>query len=199
MAQNLLTVEQWQSIRTIWEYDPGEPTYSQASGRASDKYKFTAPGKTTVAARAKKEGWQRKSSLNGINVAAQRKADQGSNSDGSAKVLDGALDASNPKKEQAARSESEDLRAEVLIRHRTEWKNVAVLRQEALAIRLTNADGAFGKAKLAKITAEMTMIQQIGERKAWGLDIIVDPRSVKDMSDEELESAAAGRPVSPRV
>lgn len=195
MARNLLSPEQWQSIRTIWEYDPGEPTYRQASGQASDKFKFTAPGKTTVESRAKKEGWQRKSSLNGINVAAQRKADKMSNSDGSAKVSD----ASDPKKEQAARLESEDLRAEVLIRHRTEWKNVAVLRQEALVIRASNPDNAFTKAKLAKITAEMTMIQQIGERKAWGLDVIVDPRSVKDMSDEELEAAAAGKPVSPRA
>jgi hypothetical protein len=44
------------------------------------------------------------------------------------------------------------------------------LRQEAIADREADHKEAFERAKLAKITAEMTAIQQAGERKAWGLD-----------------------------
>jgi len=85
-------------------------------------------------------------------------------SDGAPKELDGKLDASSTKKEQAAREESEDLRAEVIARHRTEWRQIVALRQEALAIRSNNPHGAFAKSKLAKINAEITAIQQAGER-----------------------------------
>ena len=61
-------------------------------------------------------------------------------------------------------------RVAVVARHRTEWEQVAALRREALQVREDDPADAFQRAKLAKITAEMTAIQQAGERKAWGLD-----------------------------
>jgi hypothetical protein len=76
MAVIRLTPEQWQAIQTIWEYDPDEPSYNAASLRASEKFKFLAPGKTTIESRAKKQGWKRRGSLNGINFSAQKKADE---------------------------------------------------------------------------------------------------------------------------
>ncbi len=94
---------------------------------------------------------------------------------------------------QASRTESEDLRAEVTARHRQEWKQVAILRQEALAVRVSNPDQAMVKAKLAKIVAETTAIQQAGERKAWGLDILVDPGALKDLTDQQLEDIINGK------
>lgn len=48
---------------------------------------------------------------------------------------------------------------------------VAKLRQEAVDKRKEDQDSAFAAAKFAKITAEMTAIQQAGERKAWSLDV----------------------------
>ena len=144
MATARLTPDQWQAIRTIWEYDPDEPTYNAASGKASGKFKFSAPGKTTIESRAKKECWDRRGSLNGINSAAQRKADTLTLSDGAPVPSDAKppanSDGSDAKLAQAAREESENKRAEVIARHRTEWKQIAVLRQEALVIRTTNPD-----------------------------------------------------------
>jgi hypothetical protein len=55
-------------------------------------------------------------------------------------------------------------------RHQREWETVIMLRQEALSVREADSKEAFERAKLAKITAEMTAIQQTGERRAWGLD-----------------------------
>lgn len=197
MAVIRLTPDQWQAIQTIWEYDPDEPTYNAASLRASEKFKFKPPGKTTIESRAKKQGWERRGSLNGINSAAQRKADSLTLSDGGPVPSDakapGISDGSDPKLAQAARDESENKRAEVIARHRNEWKQIAVLRQEALALRTSNPDIAMSKIKLAKIAAETTAIQQVGERKAWGLDILVDPGSVKNMTDEQLEAIIAGK------
>ena len=199
MAREKLSDEHWKAIREVWEYDPDEPTYNEAAGRSAQKHGFAAPGKSTIDFRAKKEGWERRGSLRGVNTAAQRKADRMTRPDGSPVALDGPLDASSLKKEQAAREESEDKRAEVIARHRQEWQQVAGLRQEAVRARHTrdNPAGsfqdAFDKAKLAKITAEATAIQQAGERKAWGLDIVMDPGQVQDCSDAQLEALARGR------
>lgn len=192
-----LTPEQWQAIRTRWEYDPDEPTYNVAAERASGKFEFPAPAKSSIDDRAKREGWQRRGNLNGINKAAQRKADKLVDSDGNRTPPPKEPDASgnkkaNPAAEQAARDESEQLRAEVLARHRVEWKQIAVLRQEALNIRLLRPDEAFTRSKLAKINAEITAIQQIGERKAWGLD--VEPSAnIGELTDDELEALAKGK------
>ena len=176
---------QWQAIRTAWEYDPDEPSYNAAAQRAGQKFAFAPPGKSSIDARAKREQWQRRGSLHGIVAAAQRKADHMTTSEG--------VGIANAGKAQASREESEDKRAEVTVRHRTEWRQVAVLRQEALAIRTTDPDGAMAKMRLAKTAAETTGIQQQGERKAWGLDVLMDVGSLKDMTDEQLEAIANGK------
>ena len=76
----------------------------------------------------------------------------------------------NPKKKAAAIDAAADETAAVVRRHRQEWVQVAKLRQEALERRVRDPKESFERAKLAKITAEMTALQQAGERKAWGLD-----------------------------
>ena len=75
-----LTPEQWQSVRTVWEYDPDEPSLTVAAERAAKKHKFTAPNKSSLSRKMEadvKAGqpWERRASLNGINKAAHRKAD----------------------------------------------------------------------------------------------------------------------------
>lgn len=219
--RNHVTPEQWAAIRHSWEYDPDKPTYLQAAERAAKKHAFTAPSKSTVADRADREKWERKGSMAGVNAAAQRKADTlgdgpvvGGQPDGPDAASDGKPDTSGPKKAgaaaspsdpklaQSAREDAEDLRASVLHRHREEWKQVAGLRQEALIKRPRMVNGvlvpgdvakAFEAAKLAKITAEMTLIQQTGERKAWGLDVVIDPDQLKNLSDDDLANIAAGK------
>ena len=199
MAQKRLSADEWKSVRKEWEYDPGEPTYAEAGKAASEKHKFVAPGKTTIESRAKKEGWERRGSLKGINEAAQRKADRMVKSDGSPTDPDAGppkkLDASESTAgaDVAARDESEDKRAEVLARHRKEWAQVAVLRQESLQRRTADPVDAFNRAKLAKITAEITTLQQAGERKAWGMELVIDPSQFASMSDAQLEAIVAGK------
>lgn len=196
-----LTEPQWNAIRSVWEYDPDEPSHEVAASRAGKKYQFKPPSKSNVYARCQKEKWERRGSLNGINAAAQRKADTIVSSDGTRNEQNeqnaggGAKQngVPNPSMAQASRTESEDLRAEVNARHRTEWKQIAVLRQEALGLRATNLDTAMFKMKLAKVAAETTAIQQAGERKAWGLDILVDVGSLKDMTDEQLQAIIDGK------
>jgi hypothetical protein len=189
---NRLTPEQWQSIRTIWEYNPDEPALTAAAAIAGNKHGFSPPTKQSLSEHAKKNGWERKGSMAGINQAAHRRADALVNPDGSERDKpDRKPDPSGPIKEAAAREESVDARSEVLARHRTEWKQVAVLRQEALQVRATDPDRAFARAKLAKITAEMTKIQQEGERKAWGLDDLGDFDPSR-MTDEQLERIIRG-------
>ena len=144
------------------------------------------------------QAWQRKS---GIGVAAQgrrircvsRPGNRTKQNEQNDKPGGKQNDVPNPAMAQASRTESEDLRAEVTARHRQEWKQVAILRQEALAVRVSNPDQAMVKAKLAKIVAETTAIQQAGERKAWGLDILVDPGALKDLTDQQLEDIINGK------
>lgn len=196
-----LNQPQWDAIRSVWEYDPDEPSYEVAAARAGKKYQFKPPSKSSVFERCAKEKWERRGSLNGINSAAQRKADLMVDSSGgrtkpnepNAEPGGNPNGVPNPAMAQASRAESENLRAEVTARHRSEWKNIAVLRQEAIALRDSNPDSAMFKIKLAKLSAETTAIQQAGERKAWGLDILVDPGSVKDMTDAELEAIINGK------
>lgn len=193
----------WDSIRTVWEYDPDEPSYATSAERAGAKHGFKAPTKGAIAKRISLDAeagkpWERRGSISGINKAAHRKADALVDSTGGLKTTDGNAGGNadgnlvSTKKEQAARSESEDLRAEVIARHRNEWKQIVALRQEALKDRINNPDTSFLRAKLAKITSEITKIQQDGERKAWGLDELGDFDPSK-LTDAQIEDIMAGR------
>jgi hypothetical protein len=139
--------------------------------------------------------WSRRTDMAGIVEAAHRKADRLVGSDG-AKLngdLNAQLNVQDDKKEKAHRGESEDLRAEVIARHRREWQIAAILRNEALQDRKVDVKASFDKAKLAKITTEMLKIQQDGERKAWGLeDVNID---VSTLTDAQLADLIAGKPV----
>jgi hypothetical protein len=174
----------WDAVRTVWEYDPSEPSLTASAQRAAEKHNFIAPSKVQVHRRMnadKKAGnpWERRSTLNGINQSAHRKADAMVYSDGERRPYASAT------VEQANRQESEDARAEVLARHRSEWRQIVALRQESIAKRQTDPVIALNKARLVNILAQTTKIQQEGERKAWGLDDNnFDPTK---MSDDELE------------
>lgn len=202
-----LSNEQWQAIRNAWECDPDSPSYEVAASRAGKKFSFTPPSKSNVYARCRKESWERKGTMNGINISAQRKADSLVDSDGERTKQNEQNESSGGKQNavssaalvQASREESEDKRAEVTARHRNEWRQVAVLRQESLALRNSNPSLAMDKARLAKISAEITTLQQAGERKAWGLDVIIDPADIKNLSDAELDMILSGRTVAPKL
>lgn len=226
-----LELDQWAQIRRAWEYDPDQPTYSEAGRRAAVKFGFSSPAKQVIGRRAVAEKWERMgvAAMVDVAAAAMRKADlvpnkeavgagpendpKGASGDGDGAEGVGKVTPTPAKKAMdasAARSSAEDaenLRAQVIARHRQEWGQVAQLRQEALVRRpkrdpITGAFGgtgsvaeAFEAAKLAKITSEMTSIQQAGERKAWGLDIVIDPDQLRTMSDADLERLVSGKPL----
>ena len=207
-----LTPEQWQSIRIVWEYDPDEPSFEVAAARAAKKYEFKAPRRQSVHERAKRDGWQRRGSLNGINAAAHRRADsqmnpapvpqpEGLPDSGGGQPDTEMADApdtvrpARPSAEAAmgAREGDVDKRTATNVRHRQEWVNIAVLRNEALSLRNTDAVRCSERLRQVKVAAEITSIQQAGERKAWGLDIPLDVVDLESLSDKALTAIAAGR------
>jgi len=202
MAQVILTPAQWAAIRQCWEYDLDEPGYIEAAIRTGDRLGFVPPSKQAISKRHTNDRqrgspWQRRGSLTGINQAAQRKADVLVEADYPIPSKQQITPTVTDPQERAViiqqgREEAEDKRAAVLARHRQEWKQVASLRQEALKDRASNPTQSFERAKLAKITAEMTSIQQSGERKAWGLDDVQIP-DLSRKSDNELRAILEGR------
>lgn len=190
MASAKLNDAQWAAVKQHWELDPDQPNLVDAATRAADRLGFALPTKQALHARYKREikrdgPWERKGTMAGVVQAAQRKADALVESDGSA-ASKAALEATAQNALQA-REQAEDKRAQVLARHRQEWRQVVQLREEALAVREVDREDAFERAKLAKITAEMTRIQQDGERKAWGLDEMQIP-DLSKKSDAELRA-----------
>lgn len=173
-----LSADQWTAMRLEWE---GEPvaTFSQLA------IKFCI-NKSEISRRAAKEGWTKRGVIGDINEIAQRKADARCDSDGNPTTQrkPNAVDL-------ATRDESEDLRAEVLARHRRDWAELVAFRKTALVeMKTAHARGdkeAWQVAKLAADTALANLrslaVAHDGERKAWGLDlksedeiIIANPR-----------------------
>lgn len=172
-----LSADQWAAMRLEWE---GEPV-ATFSGLGK-KY---GVDNSEISRRARRDGWTKRGVLGDINEAAQRKADARCDADGNStqrKLRDSDL---------ATRDESEDLRAEVLARHRRDWAEMVAFRKTALAeMKTAHARGdkeAWQVAKLAADTALANLrslaVAHDGERKAWGLDlkseeeiIIANPR-----------------------
>lgn len=69
-----------------------------------------------------------------------------------------------------ARPMVEDALSKLLERHKQELMAPRAISAEAIKIRNSDPDGAFQKAKLAKITAETLDLLHRAERRAWGID-----------------------------
>jgi len=181
----------WLEIRRRCEFDPDAPSFSAAAKRAADVHGFTAPGRSAVHARSRREKWARKAaSLAGVAAAAALRADALVDAEGAKKAaVESAANAVSAF-EQAA-----DDRAAVLARHRSEWGVIRVLIDEALAARAADVGDAFNRSKITKITAEALALKQAGERKAWGLDTFSDAPDidVSKLTDAELEAISKGK------
>lgn len=197
-----LQAAEWEAIRRSYEYDPDEPTPWEAARRAAEKHGFQLPSRQTIYNRQTAEKWERHSGLAGVVQAAHRKADRLVESDGTPTPPPPPPppppDTPAPKLDRLtesyqARQDAEDKRAEVLARHRQEWRQVAVLRQEALQLRQSEPSKADQRMRLAKTTAETTKLQQEGERKAWGLDEPPPLPDVTKLTDEQLKALARGK------
>jgi hypothetical protein len=162
-----LKADEWRVIRQIWEFDPDGVTYAEAASRAGERHGFKPPSKAAISKRAKAERWERRGSMDGIDAAAHLRADKlvtqterkpGVQGGGTGyNDIDAQPDTAAAEYEE--RREAEIRRAEIRARHRQEWQQIAVLRQEALKFRDSDLDQAFHRAKLAKISAESLSIQ----------------------------------------
>jgi hypothetical protein len=141
-----LTADQWAKVRA--EYEAGSGINAVAAKHGVSR--------KAVQKHIAAEGWTQD-----LEPAIRRQV---------AGKVAGAVAAGDPVKTALAMSEEAGRRAEVVLRHRAEWKQVIELREEALRGRLADPGGAFERAKIAKITSETIAIQQAGERKAWGLE-----------------------------
>ena len=163
MAQ--LKSEQWQAIRTSYENDVDNPTVEVAAERAALKFDFKAPHRSSIYEKIKKDEvggkpWVRVSSMHGINIVAQKKADRIAIDKTTTEKPDNKPDAKPDqkpepdtnliKKVQASKEESEDLRAAVLVRHREDLgaaRNAAIAakRKHKKAVTLDDKRIAFAK------------------------------------------------------
>lgn len=216
-----LTEAQWAAARRHWEYDGDEPSYQAAVERAASEFDFVPPSKQAVQQRAKREGWQRRGSMQGIVAAAQRKADRLA---AESKREEPVVYRTDAERVQQERVVAEDVRAEVLARHRDEWVEIEMYRRQALAVMqiaaetMPDEDGRaeghespptpnpewtrerkalWDMAKTAADTAAANLraltAKQEGERKAWGLDEPPPLPDVTKLSDEQLKALARGK------
>lgn len=102
-----LSADQWAAVRLAWE---GEPTAT--FNGLSEKY---GVDRASISRAASREGWTKRGVLADINEAAQRKADARVN------ATCNATQQQRNSGDLATRDESEDLRAEVLARHRRDF------------------------------------------------------------------------------
>ena len=168
-----LTADQWETIRARRETGASFPDLARDFGVSHQ----------AIQKRAKHEGWG-----DGKDVEAdiRRKV---------AEKVAGVVAGCNPKKKAEEIDAEAARRAGVLTRHRNEWVDSRAILTTAMdnhkkAVKYTEKKLAFEDLKAAKITAESTRIIQDGERKAWGLDVVVD---LTKMTDEQLARIAKGQ------
>lgn len=150
-----LTKDQWAEARIKWEADP--TLTFEALGKALG-CSHAAVGQT-----AKKQNWQRAPDMRSIADRAQLKADAREKSKLSAETLAESFKKTGIETFDA-RELAEDIRADVIERHRADW---AVHREH---FKTADIAANFEIGKSAKISAEMLAIRQKGERASYGLD-----------------------------
>jgi hypothetical protein len=147
-----LTADQWQDARQQWEAD-----LSLTFEALADKLQLS---RQAVSKKAKSDSWSKVGSLRVVAERAQLKAD------GKVAQVAGAT----TKKDQAATFEaSVEIRADVIDRHRSDWA------EHRKHFKMVELHKDFENGKKAKITAEMLMIRQKGERAAYGLEEVSNP------------------------
>lgn len=164
-----MSPEEWAGIRAKWETDPRDGyTWIVAEMNLSVSH-------VAVLKRARKEGWAKKASLKTIVERAQARADSKVTAKVTGKVT------------PVTESESVDLRADVIEKHRDEWGE----HRQLFTLQGMLGEDGLGVARVAKTAAEAIKIRQEGERKAWGLDAIAEDNSSGVATLDELDAMFA--------
>lgn len=202
-----LTPEQWQQARIAWESVPNASYESVGTQFGTSKQ--------SVWKRATSKGWKKSSSTPEINDAANRRADAMVDPPAGAKGddVDLKLDASPPSRiksekvtDPASDEESICKKATIIASHRDEAGQLGVILKAArntfvAAVQLQGSDddkkAAWWRAKTAQSAARDAIsgaaMRHEMERRAWGLDVVIDPDQLRNMSDADLEMLVAGK------
>ena len=143
-----LTADQWETIRAEREAGESFDKLAQAHGVT----------KAAIIKQAKKHNW---SDGTDVGAAVRRKVTE---------MVTGVVTGGNPEKKAQAIEKAAAKVVAVVASHQKEWHD----HRERFGVPKTSAEvevkESFEDAKLAKITAEMLMIRQKGERAAHGLE-----------------------------
>lgn len=101
----------------------------------------------------------------------------------------------NQKQKAEAIDAEAEKRAAVIERHREGWSKIREMlengRKAHKSVKnIEDKSVAFEDLKAAKISSETLKLIQEGERKAWGLDLVVD---VTKLTDKQLANIAKGK------
>lgn len=135
----------WALARSLWESDSSQ-TFEAIAKRVDVT-------RAAVSKRAKQEGWTRPSNLKEISEAAQVQADS--------QVAPQLLEVDGAR----AKRDAIHVRSVVLARHRTDWV------EHRRHFPLSRIAEDFEAGKQAKISAEMLLLRQRGEREAYGIEV----------------------------
>jgi hypothetical protein len=168
-APSKLSPQEWAEIRAAYAVGRSLPDLAREYGITRQR----------LNERANKENWTRDATKEVAIVTANR--------------LAGIADSLAPDLRQQAISEEAQRRVEILHRHRHEWSE-HIRREQPILERLEKAtdplveDGDRAQARkearelaaINKILAETLAIRQVNERRAWSVDVPVDPHEGTD-------------------
>lgn len=166
--------DKWTEVRRQWEADP-TLTFDTIAGQLG----LT---RQAVSKKARNDGWAKVGALKKVAEKAQFRADAKVARKVAPQVDKAGKVAPSTSKndEQATFEASVEIRAEVIEQHRKDWRE----HREHFAV--SGIAQEFDLGKKAKISAEMLMIRQKGERAAYGLE---DTGAAPTTSNADILSA----------
>jgi hypothetical protein len=179
-----LSRDQWQEARIAWEADPKATFESIGVGYGTSR--------VAVSKQAAKNDWQKVRPLASINEAAHLRADARTVEKNKPNASGEVTPKLSPDPEVAPRNskmatvqQAVNVRADIVERHRADWD------EHRRHFELGTIAEDFEQGKKAKISAEMLLLRQKGERAAYGLDDLAQRPPVADEKAVVIDVTAA--------
>lgn len=161
-AKPKLTPEQWLECRHRWEAD-----HRDGYQWLVDEMNLPV-AHVSVRRVALRDGWKKAGSMKSIVQRAHIQADAKSAKRNDGHTKGNGMGNALPSNSSVTHAEAAvDIRSDVIDKHRAEWS------EHREIFPLSSLVGNIEKGREGKIAAEMLKLRQDGDRKAWGLDAIV--------------------------